>query len=121
MSKKRKMVTMSLRVSAPAGMTAAQVRQEIRTRIVNLSGHYDAFALGLPDSAETGQGVLDLKVCGLAPAPRVDAVLLKIAKEHEATALYYARKAEAEGDNGGGFRLTANLTRAVIDKAERRS
>lgn len=54
----------------------------------------------------------------LVQAGTIGAELLRIAKEHEQTALYYARKAEATGDNGGGFRLTAKLTRDVIDRIE---
>ena len=120
MSKRRKIVTMTLTVSAPAGMTAAQVRQEVRTRVVHLSGHYDSYNLGLPDSAMTGHGVLDVKVRKIGKQD-VNAKLLNLAKDHERTALYYARKAERENDNGGGFMLTANLTRLVIDEAEGRA
>lgn len=61
MSKTRKSVTLTLRVNAPAGMSAAQIRREVLTRVNQVTGHYGAFALGLPDTAEGGDGYLKFR------------------------------------------------------------
>ncbi len=61
MSKTRKTVSMTLSVNAPAGMSAAQIRREVLTRINRVGPHYDAFALGLPDTTEGGDGYLKFR------------------------------------------------------------
>lgn len=68
MSKRRKTVTMTLTVSAPVGMTVTQVRQEVRSRIDHLAGHWAAYELDLPDSDENAHGYLCVKVRKLGPA-----------------------------------------------------
>lgn len=66
--KARKTVTITLAVTAPAGMKAAAIRREVLTRINDVTGHYDAFDLGLPDSAETGGGYLNIRARRVASA-----------------------------------------------------
>lgn len=60
MATKRKAIVITLKVTAPAGMTARQIRQEVKTRINDVTGHFDAFGLRLPDSAEGSDGHLRL-------------------------------------------------------------
>lgn len=68
MAAKRKRVRMLLDVTAPAGMTSAQVRREVRTRIDRVGPHYDAFSIGLPDSAEGSDGYIRVRVAKMRPA-----------------------------------------------------
>lgn len=60
---KRKQITMVVTVSVPKRMTAAMARQEIRTRINDLCGHYDH--LGYDQLAT--EDVRAVKVC---PEPK---------------------------------------------------
>jgi len=59
--KMRKTITISLRITAPVGMTAAQIRTEAKTRITDVAPHFDAFSLRLPDSAEGADGYIRLR------------------------------------------------------------
>ncbi|AEI71134.1 hypothetical protein [EBPR siphovirus 5] len=68
--KTRKSITLTLRVNAPAGMSAAQIRREVLTRVNQVTGHYDAFALGLPDTAENGAGYLKIRASAVSKAQR---------------------------------------------------
>lgn len=61
MAKTRKSVVIALKITAPAGMTASQIRQEVKTRINDVAPHFDAFGLRLPDSAEGPDGYLRLR------------------------------------------------------------
>lgn len=57
----RKTTTVTLKVTAPAGMTAAQIRREVKTRVNLVRPYYDAFSLLLPDTAEGSDGYLRLR------------------------------------------------------------
>lgn len=54
---KRETITLTLKISAPAGMHARAIKREVLTRINQVTGHYCAFSLGLPDSAEDWRGL----------------------------------------------------------------
>ncbi len=47
---KRKTLTLTLTVSAPKKMPAADIRKELRARINDYCGYFDAFSIGLPES-----------------------------------------------------------------------
>lgn len=59
--KTRKTIVMSLSVTAPAGMSALGIRREVLTRINYVGPRYDAFSLGLPETAEDGNGYLRVR------------------------------------------------------------
>lgn len=59
--KARKVIYMNLKVTAPAGMMARDIRREVLTRINEACQHFDAFGLNLPDSAENEGGVLRVR------------------------------------------------------------
>ncbi len=61
MAKTRKNITITLKITAPAGMTDSQIRREVKTRINEVTGYYDAFYLGLPDKDEGSDGYLRVR------------------------------------------------------------
>lgn len=61
MAKTRKQIEIRLKITAPAGMTAAQIRREVKTRINSVAPHYDAHGLDLPWQAEGADGYLKIK------------------------------------------------------------
>jgi len=56
MATKRKRITITLTITAPASMPARAIRREIMTRINDVTGHYDEWQLNLPGSAWNGHG-----------------------------------------------------------------
>jgi hypothetical protein len=60
-AKTRKTIVMELKVTAPAGMRAGQVKREVLTRINHIGPHFDAFALDLPYSAEDDKGYIRVR------------------------------------------------------------
>jgi hypothetical protein len=61
MASTRKTIVITLKITAPAGMNARQIRQEVKTRINEVAPYFDAFSLQLPDSAEGKNGYLRLR------------------------------------------------------------
>lgn len=61
MAKTRKQIEVRLKISAPAGMTAAQIRREVKTRINDMCPCFDAFELNLSHTAEGPDGYLKIK------------------------------------------------------------
>ncbi|MCZ8104018.1 MAG: hypothetical protein O9972_39755 [Burkholderiales bacterium] len=68
MKKARKNVRITMEVTAPAGMTAAQVRREVRTRINKVAPWYDAYTLNLPHTTEGSDGYLRVRVTRMGAA-----------------------------------------------------
>lgn len=111
---KRPALDISLRITAPAGMPAAAVRREVITRINEVTGCYSAFDLRLPYQAEGSDGNLRVKASRLrqkpaAPAARLNAELLALAKLFAETIRYELRRSAKAGDDEGvtlkGFTL----------------
>lgn len=63
-------ITLKLAIKAPKGMTGPAIRREVLTRINEVNAHYEASALGLPDSAENDQGYLKIKAKVDRPKPK---------------------------------------------------
>jgi hypothetical protein len=55
---KRKLVTLTINVMVPEKMSLTQVRREVKTRINDVGAYYDAFSIGLPDTAEDQNGYI---------------------------------------------------------------
>ena len=71
MRKTRKSVSVSLQVTAPAGMPIQAIRREVLTRINDVTGHYCGVDFDLPDSAEGTDG--NLKIRASLARPEQDA------------------------------------------------
>lgn len=68
MAKKRtRTIIMTLKITAPAGMRAAHIKREVKTRINEVNGYYDEFSFDLPGSAFNCHGEVKMRAASHKP------------------------------------------------------